>query len=99
MATLDSQLAMLRHLAKAGQELFRDDDDYESYLGILRALAAEGWVDLQTWPPAGRMGPQRRRRFAVVRILPAGRLALSAIDRGELPERYVEHSGRLDEAP
>ena len=99
MVTLDSQLAMLRHLAKAGQELFRDDDDYESYLGILRALAADGYVELQTWPPAGRMSHQRRRRFAVARILPAGRLALSAIDRAAIPERDVQHSSRVDEAP
>jgi hypothetical protein len=80
------QLAMLRHLADCGQELFRDDDDYETYLAILQAMAAEGWIQLEQWPQAGRCSPnQRRRRFAIARIMPAGRLAVSALDRAAMP--------------
>jgi hypothetical protein len=83
---------MLRHLAKAGQELFRDDDDYDNYLGILRVLADEGWIELQTWPPSGRMAPQhRRRRFAIARIKTAGRLALSAFEHGGVAREDIEH--------
>jgi hypothetical protein len=95
-----TEIAMLRHLAKAGQELFKDDDEYDNYLGILRALADEGWIELQVWPSPNRMAPQhRRRRFAVARITPAGRLAVSALERGDLPQRDIEDAGRLSEAP